>query len=155
MSTLKALYDQLDSKEAEKMMDDTHKDVLLHPSRAIVNLGNRITDELSCEDELMAVFHDDGENMTTAPIYDTAIENPEAFVKKMQDSESTSSFMDDNSGVRSWVTLAFMLKCREDIHAHNGVSKQFYQSWLMSELLHLQDAEAKAAAAPAEAAATE
>ncbi len=152
MSTLKALYDQLDSKEAEKMMNDTHKDVLLHPSRAIVNLGNRITDELSCEDELMAVFHDEGESMTTAPIYDTAIQDPQAFVKKMQDFDAK---FEENSGVRSWVTLAFMLKCRDDIHAHNGVSKQFYQSWLMSELLHLQDAEAKAAAAPAEAAATE
>ena len=154
MSTLKAMYEQFHAGDAGKMMDDTHKDVLLHPIQAISNLANRVTDELSCEDELMQLFSPDPDAASTGGIYTTALDDPATFVKKMNDSDSILSTIDKESGVRSWVTLAFMLECRKDIHAYNGTSKQFYKAWLLSELLHLEDAET-AAEAPAEAAPTE
>jgi len=151
MSTLKFMYEQFHAGDAGKMMDDTHKDVLLHPIQAISNLANRVTDELSCEDELMHLFSPDPDAVSTGGIYTTALDDPATFVQKMKDSDSIMSTLDKESGVRSWVTLAFMLECRKDIHAYGGKSKQFYKAWLLSELLHLEDAEgaAKAAAAPA------
>ena len=148
MSTVKDLYFALDTTKCEKMMTETHKDVLLNPTVAISNLANRISDEVSCEDELLAKF-EDGTN--TGGIYDAALKDPAFFTKTMNDSDSTSAYMDEDSGVRSWVTLGFMFECRQDINAHNGASKEFYKSWLLSELLNLENAEANAAAASAPA----